>query len=139
MHNLARAFLLALAGAALTAAPASADCRPITTAERYDDADVVFDGVVVAPAEASVAHSTARFQVLRWIKGSGPPVVSVAAAAPPSLPAGDVPRLITDTTSIAPRPGEAWRIFGSSGSSAAGVLDTSICVGSASLGPLRGL
>lgn len=68
----------------------------------FVDSDVVFEGVALS-ASAADYPSSARFRVVRYLKGSGPGTVDVKTW--PGLVGG-----------VDPEPGDAWRIYAERGS-----------------------
>lgn len=109
-----------------TAPPAAAtSCAPVTERQELRHADVVFEGVVLSgPRGGNVQPlrrhfegdgrlvSPARFQVLRYIKGSGPKVVDVGTGNRQVMP-GDTPVAFGEVVGdFDPAPGQVWRIYG---------------------------
>ena len=124
------AAVLALVAAVVlaSAAPARASCAPLSNAEQRALADVIFEGVALdGETENGTLVSPARFQVARYLKGSGPEVAQVTTAYEQSGPFG-LFGSSRKSTGITPRPGERWRIHAQTTSG--DVLDTSRCLGS---------
>jgi hypothetical protein len=107
---------LALAVELIAAFPAFASCVAPTEADAVAKADVIFEGVA-QPGDLradGTLQTPARFSVLKYLKGDGPNVVSVADAR-----GVDAMRI---------QSGEYWVIYGRG--SAGGVIPTSPCFGS---------
>ena len=112
------------ATALATAGAARGSCIPMTEAQRFAEADVIFDGVAL---EGATPTGVQRFQVRRYVKGSG--------AAGDVLPVSTGVTRHADGTgsltslSIEVAAGEAWRIY-ANGSPDDEALNTSVCAGS---------
>lgn len=123
VRRLALASSIAFAALIALPPPASASCAFVTKQQQLTQADVVFDGVALGDrADAGVLLSPVRFQVARYLKGSGPGVTAVKTG---------VRERMSTSISIRPVAGEAWRIYAYR--SSGGKLDTSLCTGSARL------
>lgn len=113
------------ANAPVTAGAAS--CAALTPAQQRTDSRAIIDAVAL-PGRADpqgVLLSPARFRVLRYLKGHGPRVVKVPTTVTVPTHGGGY-NYAEDA--IAPHAGQRWRIDG--WRIDAGVLDTSICLGS---------
>jgi hypothetical protein len=103
------------------------DCEPLSPAELFQLADVVVDGVFL---EGPVDHrsgtllSPAAFSVERYVKGAGAERLQVQT---------QVFATGVGAESIAPAPGERWRIYGGWRDPAGPLVFTSTCAGSTPL------
>ena len=113
-----------LAAAALALVPATArgacaapdlDAAPIDVLARPLPGPMVPGGSLLSPA---------RFAVVLYQKGQGPPEIGVTTGA--TLLPGDIYRLVGE--GLFPHPGELWRLYGAFG--ADGVLQSGACGGS---------
>src|SRR3954462_11362731 len=116
-----------LSAAALVLTPASAhaacavpdlDAAPVDVLARPMAGPSVPGGSLLSPA---------KFGVLLYQKGEGPPQIPVTTGA--TLVPGDIFRLVSE--GLFPHPGELWRLYGSF--DAAGVLRSGACNGSHTL------
>jgi hypothetical protein len=122
-----RTFAAAVAagGLALTAPGAVyASCIPQTEDQQRDRADVIFVGVA---SEGATASGVQRFQVERYLKGTGAGVVRVATGV---VARSDGTGSLTSVSVVAAA-GERWRIYATR--RAEGTLETSVCAGSVKL------
>jgi hypothetical protein len=104
---------------------ATASCIAQTPQQQLQSAEVVFVGVALdGPTETGVQ----RFRAERYVKGSGPEVVSVATGV---IARSDGTGSVT-SVSVQAAAGERWRIYGTKGTSGA-TLETSVCAGSTKL------
>jgi hypothetical protein len=106
--------------------PAAADattCAWIPGYDPYRAADVVVDGVLLSgPSRGGSLISPARFQVRRYVKGSGPRRLRVRTVTDQVL-SGDFPGAFLQTPGrFFPRPGETYRLFGRTPRRAAGAI-----------------
>jgi hypothetical protein len=108
---------------------ASALCAASSERQQFQRAEVVFVGIAMRGPNAHRGQllSPARFWVVRYLKGTGPRVVSVQTGLSRK---GNVLRGIS--IGIDPRAGEPWKIFGAW--SRSGVVRTSRCTGSRRFG-----
>jgi hypothetical protein len=111
----------------------AASCGGLTPSQQFAAARIVFEGEMLSGAAVSdtnrILASPARVRVERYLKGSGPAVVTVLTAIK-TVNAGAV--LVTED-GIRPHAGERWRIYASPASEP---YSTSICLGSHRL-PVR--
>ena len=124
---LAAGAVLMVTGHAAGATPA---CPAITETQALAAADVVFDGIAQpGPAEASGVLSTpARFSVIKYLKGSGPSVVSVAGG--PTAEGGGT--VLLTSAGVEVRSGEEWVVYAKG--EPASTVETSICYGTHAAG-----
>jgi hypothetical protein len=110
----------------LPATDATAVCAQLTDAERWELAEVVFEGRALdGPTFDRALLSPARFEVIAYLEGEGPDVVEVMTAV---SDAGDGLYEV-ESVGIHPAPGEVWRIFAHRADQD-GPLPTSVCSGS---------
>jgi hypothetical protein len=93
----------------------------MTAAQKLALADVVFDAVAL---DGPTASGVERFRVVRYVKSSGPDIARVRTGRT-RMPGGGGS---TTSVSIAPAPGETWRIYAQS--RADGTVATNQCLGS---------
>jgi hypothetical protein len=109
-------------------AGSSASCAGLSPAEQLSAARLMFVGVMLpGSTRRGVLNSPARVRVERYLKGSGPTVVSVSTA---TTVKGNATTIAED--GIEPRPGERWQIYTRS---RAQPFETSVCAGSARVRP----
>jgi hypothetical protein len=109
------------AAAAVVAAAAEASCIPMSPAQQWARADVIFDGVAL---EGPTATGIQRFRVSRYVKGRGPEIVRVNTG---NIRRRDASGSVTSVSVVAAR-SQRWRIFARG--SARRVVRTSVCDGS---------
>lgn len=127
--RLLSAVVLLLAGLGVAAPSAVASCLPSSEEAQYDDAELVVEGTFDdGPTDPDGALlRPAAFDVVRYVKGSGPSRLSVEAGGRRDSEG----RIIHASTDVRPRPGEAWRLFGELDED--GELATDLCKGSRKL------
>jgi hypothetical protein len=106
-------------------------CAAGTSAERLAAAKVVFTGMMlpgttVQTGSGQVLVSPARARVIQYLKGSGPPVVTVATGI--STRSGGT---VSNEDGIEPVAGQRWEIYATSVHMP---YQTSICLGSMIIG-----
>lgn len=108
----------------------AASCAALAMSQQFSAARLLFDGTMLAgpivPGTGGVLASPPRVRVDHYVKGTGPPVVSVDTGV---TAAGGAESANED--GIQPHAGEHWQLFTSSSSQPYG---TSLCAGSR---PLR--
>jgi hypothetical protein len=106
-----------LAAAAVTPPTASACCIWTPEADRIAGADVIFEGAAIeGPTETGVQ----RFRVTRYLKSTGPEVVSVK-----TRPALNAVMVAMTSVDLVVEAGSEWRIFGYG--AANGVIGANSC------------
>jgi hypothetical protein len=115
--------VIALPAVHAGAAPA---CPAITEEQALAGADVVFDGVAQPGAAGpnGVLATPARFSVIKFLKGSGPTVIS--AAGGPRTEGIGLTSLPSAGVNV--HAGEEWVIYAKGASD--GIVETSSCYGS---------
>lgn len=127
---IAGVILIAVGGVAYPAA-AWAACATLPPRELAANASVILVAQALdGPAAAGRLLTPARFRVLRYIKGTGPPVVQVETELARRTGSGGATSAASEE--ISPRPGDVWKIYAQR--SPNGILTTSICAGSEKLG-----
>jgi hypothetical protein len=109
----------------------SASCAGLTPRRQYADARIVVIGSMLSGPTVrldgrGVLTSPARMRVARYLKGTGPSVVTVRTGVSKS---GN--RVTVTEDAIEPAAGQRWRIYSNSRHQP---LETSICAGSRRFG-----
>jgi len=123
------ALITACAGSAHVSTGGEAACASLSAAKQLASAQIAFLGTMlpgptVKLGSQQVLLSPARVRVTRYLKGTGPAIVSVTTAV---SHAGDT----ANAEGIEPQPGQQWTIYTSSRHMP---YQTSICDGSAPAG-----
>lgn len=115
-------------------AGAAASCAALSVSQQFSGAAVILDGRMLAgqvvPGTGGVLASPARVRVERYVKGTGPSVVSVVTG----VTAAEGAQSATED-GIQPHAGERWQIFASSTSQP---YETSLCAGTRPLSASAG-
>jgi hypothetical protein len=123
------ALMAACAGPAHVSTGGGASCASLAPAKQLAKAQIAFVGIMlrgptVKLGGQQVLRSPARVRVTRYLKGTGPAIVSVTTAI---SHAGDT----ANAEGIEPQPGQQWAIYTSSRHTP---YQTSICDGSTPAG-----
>ncbi len=116
-----RVLFAAVIAAGIVPGLARASCIAMTPAQQRARANVIFEGRAL---ESATATGVQRFQVTRYLKGSGPKTVRVATGEVRHAGGGG----IVTSVSLHVLRGERWRIYAQG--SARRILRTSVCDGS---------
>ncbi len=101
-------------------------CPSISAAQAFARADVVFDGVAQIGAVTTTGYlsTPTKFKVVRYLKGTGPAVVTTAGGP---RTGGGIGFISLESAGLLVKAGESWVVYGKGDPS--GVVETSVCYG----------